>query len=183
MTRAITSLQCPPRPNFFWVVITSNYFSNTFHFKITAHLLKRLKSLKILLPIWIFLFPKIPAANLDFHFIFIPIFQSSSSFFTLLFANPNSFKYSDNSSSSSSKFSSKSSSMAPKKAVALRSSTSSQEYYTSQLIKECNIHDSIKIRPPTFEEEKRWRLNGIGIEIPLLWAEGTSKLFVFLFIP
>ena len=54
--------------------------------------------------------------------------------------------------------------MSPKKAVAHRSSTSSQEYFVSQLIKECNILDTIKIRPLTSEEENRWRISGIGDE-------------------
>ena len=54
--------------------------------------------------------------------------------------------------------------MAPKKVFGHMSSTSSREYFTSQLIKECNIPDNIKIRPLTFEEENIWRFNGIRDE-------------------
>ena len=54
--------------------------------------------------------------------------------------------------------------MAPKKSIANKSSTSSQEYFVSQLVKECNIPDNIKIRPLTTKEENRWRISGIGDE-------------------
>ena len=54
--------------------------------------------------------------------------------------------------------------MAPKKTIAHKPSFSFQDYFVSQLIKECNIPDNIKIRPLTLEEENRWRVSGLGDE-------------------
>ena len=52
--------------------------------------------------------------------------------------------------------------MAPKKAIATKSSFSTQSSFVSQLIRDCNIPDPIKIRPLVEEEENKWRTLGLG---------------------
>ena len=51
--------------------------------------------------------------------------------------------------------------MAPKKAMASKLSPSTQVLHVSQLIKDCNIPDTIKIKPLAPEEENRWRTSGL----------------------
>ena len=52
--------------------------------------------------------------------------------------------------------------MVPKKAIPHKPSFSFQDYFVSQLIKDCNIPASIKIRPLVQEEENKWRTIGLG---------------------
>ena len=51
--------------------------------------------------------------------------------------------------------------MAPKKAITNKSSPSTQVPHISQLIKDYNIPNNIKIRPLAPEEENRWRTSGL----------------------
>ena len=52
--------------------------------------------------------------------------------------------------------------MAPKKIIAHKPSFFIQDSHVSQLIKDCNIPDNIKIRPLAPKEENRWRISGLG---------------------
>ena len=51
--------------------------------------------------------------------------------------------------------------MAPKKSVASESSSSSQLPYITQLIRDCNIHNNIQIRPLTLDEAEYWKTSGL----------------------
>ena len=53
--------------------------------------------------------------------------------------------------------------MAPKKAIANKPYLSTSSSYVSQLIRDCNIPDSIKIRSLIKEEENKWRTLGLGL--------------------
>ena len=52
--------------------------------------------------------------------------------------------------------------MAAKKAITNKPSPSTPSSYVSQLIRDCNILDSIKIRPLVKEKENKWRTLGLG---------------------
>ena len=58
--------------------------------------------------------------------------------------------------------------MAPKKATASKSSSSTQLPHISQLIKDCNIPDTIQIRVLAIEEENRWRTAGLDDNLLVL---------------
>ena len=58
--------------------------------------------------------------------------------------------------------------MAPKKSVASKSSSSIPFPYVSRLIRDCNIPNTIQIRPITVEEENRWRIEGLDDNLLVL---------------
>ena len=65
--------------------------------------------------------------------------------------------------------------MAPKKAITHKSSPSTQDSHVSQLIKDYNIPDNIKIRPLAPKEENRWRISGLGDDNLLILGKRHIK--------